>query len=53
MPYIQGRVFADSPDEAAGKVMAIYGDCCEPRILEACRELGWYEYMVKAWEVEG
>lgn len=45
MPWVQGRVYADSPDEAAVLVRDIYHEYRGRLvILGACCELRWYEY---------
>ena len=46
MEYIQGRVTANNPDEAAIKIRGKHGEG-ELTILEALPELGIYEYIIK------
>lgn len=44
---IQGRVFADSPSEAAVKIRDKYNGCQgKLAVLGAEEKLGWYEYML-------
>ena len=46
MEYIQGRITADSPDEAAIKIREKHGEG-ELTILEALPELNIYEYLLR------
>ena len=46
MEYIQGRVFAKDPDQAALKVREQYGEG-KLTLLEACRVFGIYEFIIQ------
>ena len=49
MKYIQGRVSANSPDQAALKIRKEYGEG-KLTILEACPAMKWYEFVIKLEE---
>ena len=54
MPFIQGRVFAASADEAAMKIRDKYTEYRGKLTVKAAYEvLGWYEFMLElSWEDE-